>query len=181
MQLPILKVPDPILRQKSTELTDFTPEIHEFILDMAETLKKAKDPEGVGLSAPQLGKNIQAFTTYLDKKIKFYINPKLVDISDETTLGGNPDKPVLEGCLSIPHLYGPVQRPKKIKIKAIDEKGEKFTKTYSSFRARVFLHELDHLNGILFTDYTLKENLPLYFLEDDEFIRIENPKAIIKW
>lgn len=181
MQLPILAVPDKTLRTKSTPIDIITPDIQELLLDLADTLKKAKDPEGVGLSAPQVGHNIRAFITYLDKRLRYYINPELVSASEKLTLGGTPEKPVLEGCLSIPQLYGPIYRPTKIKISAMNEKGDIFTKTLTSFRARVFLHELDHLDGILFTDYTLKNDLPLYLLENEQFTKIEDPQAIIKW
>ncbi len=179
----ILSVPHPALRAKSERIPTLTREIQEEIHDLIDALKGAHNPEGVGLSFPQIGINKRGFATYLEKKIRIYLNPEILDQSEETTLGGTPERPTLEGCLSIPHLYGPVPRAKKIKIKAIDEHGVEVLKTLTSFPARVFLHELDHLDGILFTDYTIRHNLPLYFLdqEADKFIQVEDPKAIIKW
>lgn len=179
----IISVPYPTLRTHCEPINSITREVQEEIQDLIDALKGAHDPEGVGLSFPQIGITKRGFATYLEKKIRIYLNPEIVDQSEETTLGGTPERPTLEGCLSIPHLYGPVPRAKKIKIKAIDEHGVEVFKTFTSFPARVFLHEQDHLDGILFTDYTLKNNLPLYFLDHDQdrFVQVEDPKEIIKW
>ncbi len=183
MSKPILVVPDPILRAPSVPVETITPVVQDQIMDLIKAVKGATNPEGVGLSFPQIGISLRGFVTYLDHRIKVYLNPVVLDQSDVTTLGGTPERPTLEGCLSIPHLYGPVRRAKKIKVKALDEHGVEFSKTLSSFPARVFLHELDHLNGVLFTDYTLKENLPLYLLdqETERFVTIEDPTQVIKW
>jgi len=180
---PILSVPDAILRKKSVSIAKITPEVQLQIKELVETMVGATNPEGVGLSFPQIGYNIRGFVTYLEKKIKIYLNPLILDQSEEMTLGGTPERPTLEGCLSIPWLYGPVFRPKKIKIQALDEHGVEFSKTLSSFPARLCMHEYDHLEGILFTDYTLKDNLPLYLLnhDEDKFVQIQDPSSVIKW
>ena len=180
---PILFVPDPLLRVKSVSIDRITPEVQAQIIELIDTMKNAHNPEGVGLSFPQIGLNLRGFVTYLEKRIKVYLNPIILDASEEKTLGGTPDRPTLEGCLSIPWLYGPVWRPKKIKIQALDEHGIEFTKTLSSFPARLAMHEYDHLEGVLFTDYTLKDNLPLYLLnhEQDKFVEIKDPSTVIKW
>lgn len=183
MSQPILSVPDQILRNKSVAINQITPDVQSKIIELIDTMVNAKNPEGVGLSFPQIGYNLRGFVTYLDKKIKIYLNPIFLDMSEEKTLGGTIERPTLEGCLSIPWLYGPVSRSKKIKIQAIDEHGVEFSKTLSSFPARLFMHEYDHLEGILFTDYTLKDNLPLYLLnhEQDKFVEIKDPSTVIKW
>lgn len=180
---PILSVPNPILRAKSEPITAITLDIQEKVEELKDAMKAAHNPEGVGLSLPQIGYNLRGFVTYLDKRMKVYLNPEIIDMSDETTLGGLPDRPTLEGCLSIPWLYGPVPRAKKIKIQAVDEHGVLFGKTLTSFPARLFLHEYDHLDGVLFTDYTLKNNLPLYLLDRDadKFVAIEDPSSVVKW
>lgn len=180
---PILSVPHDILRKKSDPIDQITPELQDKILDLVDTLKNAHNPDGVGLSFPQIGYNLRGFVTYLEKKIKIYLNPIILDKSTEKTLGGAQGRPTLEGCLSIPWLYGPVWRPKKIKIQAIDEHGEEFTKILTSFPARLCMHEYDHLEGVLFTDYTLADNLLLYFFnqEQDKFVQIEDPSSVIKW
>lgn len=181
--LPILSVPDPILRAKSVTIGKIIPDILVKIEELVDTIKSARNPEGVGLSFPQIGYNLRGFITYLEKKVKIYLNPVILDMSEETTLGGTPERPTLEGCLSIPWLYGPVWRPKKIKIQAIDEHGVEFRKTLTNFPARLAMHEYDHLEGVLFTDYTLRDSLPLYRLnqEQDKFVQIEDPSTVIKW
>lgn len=179
----ILTVPHTLLRAKSIPIERLTPEVQLQVADLIDTLRSAHDPEGVGLSFPQIGLSLRGFVTYLEKRIKVYLNPVILDASDETTLGGLPERPTLEGCLSIPHYYGPVRRSKRIKIQALDERGVEFTKILTSFPARLFLHEYDHLEGILFTDYTLHEDLPLYFLDhqSDKFVRVQDPASVIKW
>lgn len=181
MKLHIVEVPDKKLRRISEPIKEVTKEIRELLLDLEETLKKATNPEGVGLSLPQVGHNLRAFFTYIDHKPRFYVNPEILDVSDHITYGPRPDRPIMEGCLSIPRYYGPVPRPYKVRIKAEDEYGEEFTRTLSSFRARVFLHELDHLDGKLFTDYTKEFNLPLYEVVNEEFVPVAKPKKVISW
>lgn len=183
MNQPILSVPNPILRKKSTAIDRLTPEIQAKVAELVAAMKAAHNPEGVGLSFPQIGYNLRGFVTYLEERIKIYLNPIILDMSEEKTLGGTTERPTLEGCLSIPWLYGPIWRAKKIKIQAIDEHGVEFTKTLSSFPARLVQHEQDHLDGILFTDYTMKEQLPLYLLDNDKnkFVEIADPTAVIKW
>lgn len=183
MTQPILSVPNEILRVKSSAIEKITEEVQTKIKELQDTMIAAHNPEGVGLSFPQIGYNLRGFVTYLDKKMKVYLNPVILDMSEELTLGGTAERPTLEGCLSIPWLYGPVWRPKKIKIQALDEHGAEFTKTLTSFPARLAMHEYDHLEGVLFTDYTLKDNLPLYLLnqEQDKFVEIEDPSSVIKW
>ncbi|KKU45377.1 MAG: Peptide deformylase [Candidatus Amesbacteria bacterium GW2011_GWA2_47_11] len=183
MSQSILTVPHDTLRKKSLPIDRLTPDIQAKVQDLLDSMIAAHDPEGVGLSFPQIGVNLRGFVTYLEKRMKVYLNPIILDMSEEKTLGGIPDRPTLEGCLSIPWLYGPVWRSKKIKIEAIDEHGTHFTKTLTSFPARLFLHEFDHLEGILFTDYTLRDQLPLYLLdrENDKFVQIADPSAVIKW
>lgn len=178
----ILVVPHNKLRDKSQPVT-FDHNLRLHLTELIDALKNARDPEGVGLSFPQIGLSLRGFVTYLDHRIRIYLNPELLDMSEEKTLGGTPERPTLEGCLSIPSLYGPVWRSKKIKIKAFDEWGNEFSKTLTSFPARLFLHEYDHLEGILFTDYTKRDGLPLYFLdrELDKFVEVPDPSMAIKW
>ena len=182
MQLPIITVPHPTLRKKAQLVESITPEIKQFLQNLEETLIHAEDPEGVAIAAPQVNRSLRIFITRLHNRTHFYLNPQIIYKSDNLTLGGKtPDKPTLEGCLSIPHLYGPVLRPDKIRIQAMDENGGQFTKTLKSFEARVVLHEYDHLEGILFTDHTLSQNQPLYLEQNGDFTPIPNPQEIIKW
>lgn len=183
MNQSIITVPHQVLRRKSVAIDSFDLPTRDLVHDMIDALKGARNPEGVGLSFPQIGHNYRGFVTYLEKRIKVYLNPEILDMSEDMTLGGTADRPTLEGCLSIPHLYGPVWRPKKIKVQAYDEFGNQFARTLTSFPARLFMHEYDHLEGVLFTDYTLRDDLPLYFLdtEQDKMVRVQDPSAVIKW
>ncbi len=183
MDKPILTVPHDTLRRKSERVARVDTELQAKVDELKASMKDAKNPEGVGLSFPQIGYNIRGFVTYLDERMKVYLNPEIVDMDESLTLGGKPERPTLEGCLSIPWLYGPVWRSKRIKVRAIDEHGKEFTKILTSFPARLFQHEYDHLEGVLFTDYTKKESLPLYFLdrEKDKFVEIKDPSSVIKW
>ena len=177
----IIEVPNPKLRQVSKPIEELTPQLLKFIEDLETALRNKTDPEGVGLSAPQVGQNIRLFSTYLgddnSRTIRTYINPQITRTSERMTLGPNPKKPFLEGCLSIPLIYAPVERHHWIKLKfsQIDPKnGQLFTRTkrFESFPARVIQHELDHLDGILFTDHTTKQGLPIYKEGGEKLIEI---------
>ena len=148
MTLKIITEPNPILHKVSKELTLDklkSKKIQDLIKQMAPTML-LKD--GVGLAAPQIGKSLQICVihkNYTTKKNKdlILVNPtwKKVGIFRDW------DE---EGCLSVPDTYGKVKRYKKIKVEALNEKGEKLKFTASNFFARVIQHEVDHLNGILF-------------------------------
>ncbi len=80
---------------------------------------------------------------------------------------------ILEGCLSLPYYYGPLVRSPKITVRYLNEKGEKTTETFDGFNAQIILHEIDHLNGILFIDRLLEEKKPLYKVDGDEWEEVE--------
>lgn len=132
------------------------------------------NPQGVGLSAPQIGKNARLFVTWLSadpeadpskSDLKIYGNPVITAHSQDVTLGPDPEDPVLEGCLSIPKIYGPVPRYEWVELSfETMENGTMVSKEERAegFLARVIQHEFDHLEGILFTDYSLKYDLPVY-------------------
>ncbi|KKP98926.1 MAG: Peptide deformylase [Parcubacteria group bacterium GW2011_GWD2_38_12] len=135
-----------ILRAKSQKVADFRdPKIQKLIIDMKETLSSIK--EGVGLAAPQIGKNIRIFilSPELSEQTVF-INP-IIRKSFRKTL-------VTEGCLSLPKIYGKIKRSKTAKITALNETGKKFQLKADSLLAQAFQHEVDHLDGILFIDKT---------------------------
>jgi peptide deformylase len=167
----IIEIPNPMLRTISQEVTEITGEIIEFIEKQEHTLIHKKNPEGVGLSAPQVGQNWRIFSTYLDRGgiriIKTYINPTITKASSRLSLGPDPQKPFLEGCLSIPNIFAPVWRHQTIKLDffTLDPASHKLiagSTRFDSFPARVVQHEMDHLEGILFTDRTREQNLPVY-------------------
>jgi peptide deformylase len=141
----IVKDPDPILRKKSKPVTKINRSIHKLLDDMAETMY---DADGVGLAAPQVGvlKRVIVIDTREEDGpgLIEMINPEIVEYSG-TQIGP-------EGCLSIPDLNGEVRRHKKIRVKGLDRHGNEVEMEAEDFLARVFQHEIDHLNGILFTD-----------------------------
>lgn len=140
-----------ILRTPSQPVEKITPEIRELIRQMKKLMKQYG---GIGLAAPQLGINLQIFVAqaYSQERGyqgKFYalLNPKIINLSQQT-------EKMEEGCLSLPHLYGEVERPKRIVLEALDEFGNKVKLKASGLLARIFQHEIDHLNGKLFIDRT---------------------------
>lgn len=134
-----------VLRQKTApfDFSRFTKkEIMELVRSMRETMKGAG---GIGLAANQIGFNLSLFVAKTERKLHAVFNPKLVWASKE-------EDEMEEGCLSIPKTYGIVRRPVAVRVEAQDMKGKKVEFTPTGLLARVFQHEMDHLNGILFTD-----------------------------
>lgn len=146
--MPILKIltqPNPILRKKSAEISPETITGREFknlILSMGKTMLKT---DGVGLAAPQIGKNIRLVVINSKDGVFCLINPKLIKKSWARELGE-------EGCLSIPGVFGKVKRHKKITLVYYDRDGKKIKLSAEGMMARVIQHEIDHLDGILFID-----------------------------
>jgi len=138
----ITKEPNKILHNKLKKVEEITPEIKALISDMKKAMKEAN---GVGLSANQVGRDLQIFV--IDKGLAeengapdVYINPEITEYSKESSEAE-------EGCLSIPDYWQQVKRSKKIKIKALDENGKKVKIKARGLLARVLQHEYDHLQG----------------------------------
>lgn len=144
----IVKDPDPVLREVAKEVTKFNPNLKKLLKDMAETMY---DAEGVGLAAPQVGisKRVIVVDVGDENGLVEMVNPVIVSKEGEQV---GP-----EGCLSIPNLNGDVRRADAIVVQGQDSDGNAVTVNASGYFARAFQHEIDHLNGILFTD--LAENL----------------------
>jgi peptide deformylase len=143
---PIVLYPDPILRRPCPEVTDFGPGLAALVTDLAETMSAAP---GVGLAAPQLGVSARVAVVNVTpaapgSKLHVLVNPRLVERD-----GLESDS---EGCLSIPGLAEKVDRPLRVKVAAQDIDGRPFETVAEGFLARVFCHEIDHLDGILFID-----------------------------
>ena len=139
------KADEIVLRQKTApfDFSQFTKkEIRELIKAMRLTMKKA---DGVGLSANQIGLNLSMFIAQVERKFYAVFNPTITKILKEADS-------MEEGCLSVPRFFGPVERPSKIWVEAQDVSGKKVKIKAWGFLARVFQHEIDHLNGILFID-----------------------------
>jgi peptide deformylase len=132
-----------ILRKVSKPIVKLDKNHKKLIAKMKKTL--AKEETGVGLAAPQIGENVRIVLAVIGKKIMVLINPEIVTHSQTKNLDD-------EGCLSIPKMFGKVERWNKIELKFYDEKFFPKTRILTDFDARVVQHEIDHLDGILFTD-----------------------------
>jgi len=144
--LNIIINPNPILRKKSTEINKNkinSKETKEFCVNISETMIKK---DGVGLAAPQVGKNIRFIVVNIENKITCMINPIITKKSWAKEFGE-------EGCLSVPDTFGKVKRHKKIKCLYYDNNGKKQIISAEKLTARIIQHEIDHLDGILFIDY----------------------------
>jgi peptide deformylase len=185
MKKPLITVPQEILRKKSVEVT-IDKKTTQFIEDLRDTLLQQNNPKGVGLSAPQIGKNWKIFATLLaadieddagPQDLKIFINPLIISHSSDLILGDSSDDPILEGCLSIPNIYGPVPRYSEVTVEYQTlENGQILSKreSFNGFFSRVIQHEYDHLEGILFTDHTLAHKLPLYEHRGKRMIEIDS-------
>ncbi len=140
----IITVPDPLLRQTATAVTD--PRSRE-ILTLVEDMKTtAVAVDGVGLAAPQVGILSRVIVVNYGASPYALLNPRLVWTSKGTSV-------LDEGCLSVPGIVVPVRRPKKIRVVALDESGTVVETQATDLLAKILQHEIDHLNGILITDY----------------------------
>lgn len=133
---------NPILRQKSKPVEHLTKEVRDLIRQMKTTMEENK---GVGLAAPQVNVSLRLIVCEVNNKFYAFINPEIIKYSKETSI-------MEEGCLSLPSIYGEVERPEKIILKAINPEGKKIKLKAFGLLARVIQHEIDHLDGILFID-----------------------------
>lgn len=137
----VVQTGDPVLREKCTEVKTFNGELWRLLDDMKETVRAE---EGAGLAAPQIG--IAKRVVVIDVEEGFFelVNPVIVAVKGEQTGA--------EGCLSVKGKQGTVTRPYKVKAEYRDRNGKKHKLTAEGFFARAVCHELDHLDGILYTD-----------------------------
>ncbi len=132
---------DPVLRRIAHPVKEVNDNIKKLLDNMAETLYHAK---GVGLAAPQVGISKRVIVVDIGEGLFKLVNPEIVASS------GIQDG--AEGCLSLPDVVGNVKRSERVTVKALDENGDEVTIEASGYLARAFQHEIDHLNGIIFTD-----------------------------
>ena len=212
--LKIVTAPNSILSQSAKPVAKIDKSVFNLIKEMKEVLLSAKDPEGVGLAAPQVGKSLRLFITKPTPKspIQTFINPKILQNKEGQARGdasGGTDEGVrlldrrgfqrrassfelerlegaplderaagprakkansakLEGCLSLPNIWGEVKRNPSTSISYLDTKGKKHTKTFRGIFATIIQHETDHLNGILFPKRVLEQKGTLYKSHKDE-------------
>ena len=148
----IIYANDPRLRQKAKKVRDFGPQLKKLADDMLETMREAN---GVGLAGPQIGVMQRIFVAEIpkDEEDPEAGNQSFVLINPEITKRSANIEEGQEGCLSIPYWYGLVDRHQEIEIKAKTVNGKTITLNAEGFLARVFQHESDHLDGVLFIDY----------------------------
>jgi peptide deformylase len=160
----IVTTPHNVLTDGTKPVTEFDKNLKKIIADMDVTLAHTKDPVGVGLAAPQVGLSLQIFLARPTEKAPtlHFINPVIDSVSGQTKKEADEDKKILEGCLSIPNIWGHVTRSQKVVLSYQDVTGKKFTNTYTGFMATIIQHEIDHLNGVLFTKHVLGQNEKLY-------------------
>lgn len=152
MILPIVAFGDPVLRKKGTDITKDYDGLTELIENMWETMYAA---EGVGLAAPQIGKDIRLFlvdASPFEEDEPGLKDFKKVFINAEILEEDGDEWQFKEGCLSIPGVRENVKRQETIKIKYLDQDFKEYTEEYSGLAARVIQHEYDHIDGVLFTD-----------------------------
>jgi peptide deformylase len=150
----IVTLPEPVLRRKAHTITKVDKNLQTLIDDMVETMR---DAPGVGLAAPQIGLSerlivVEYYERAEDedkedapKKVWTVINPEIVKASEEKVMG-------VEGCLSIPGLVGEVERHLSIQVRGLNRHGKPMKIKAEGWLARIFQHEIDHVNGVLFTD-----------------------------
>ena len=166
----IVTLPDPVLKRKARVVTKFDKGLHTLLDDMVETMREAP---GVGLAAPQIGLSdriivIEYYEREEDeeneeasKKVWAVMNPEIVKVSEETLLG-------VEGCLSIPGLVGEVERHAEVQIKGLNRHGKPMKVKAKGWLARIFQHEIDHLNGVLFTERATRVWRPAQGVETEQ-------------
>ena len=166
----IVTLPDPVLRRKARAVTTFDKNLQTLIDDMVETMR---DAPGVGLAAPQIGLSerlivVEYYVKEEDeeneeapKKVWAVLNPEIVKTSEETTMG-------VEGCLSIPGLVGEVERHTEVLVRGLNRHGKPLKVKAEGWLARIFQHEIDHLNGVLFPDRATRVWQPPQDIEPEQ-------------
>lgn len=173
----IITVPSEVLRKPTLPVKTIDARVQKVLQDMESALKKAKDPQGVGLAAPQIGKSLQVFMTRPDPKgpITTFINPSIIKFS-QRQINPHGKHGVYEGCLSLPNHYAPIKRSTSVTVKYLTPQLvadiwelQPHQETFSGFEAHVIQHEMDHLNGILFIDRVLEQNSKLYKVHGEDW------------
>lgn len=164
----ILSAPHPVLSKIAEPVTSFDNRLDSLIQGMGRALSAARDPIGVGLAAPQIGDAKRIFVTKPNEKAKLevFINPKIVSF-EKTEKRKKRRIRKLEGCLSLPGIWGEVERYPKITLEFQNETGQKFTKDFIGFMATIIQHEIDHLEGVLFPKRVLEQKGKLYESKKD--------------
>jgi peptide deformylase len=152
---PIVTLPDPILRRKARQVTQFDADLQTLVDDMIETMREAP---GVGLAAPQVGVSERVIVVeYFEdeeaedapKKLYVVVNPEIKAAAEQI-------EPGVEGCLSVPGWQGEVERAVAVTVKGQTRRGQPMKVKAKGWLARIFQHEIDHINGVVFTDRAVR-------------------------
>lgn len=153
--LSVIKAPDAKLRVKTKPVKKVNPALLQTLKEMVKLTKTFKDPEGVGLASTQVGLEESFFVAKNGKGFIPVINPKVLSVGKRT-------KQYFEGCLSVPNMWGEVKRATSIKVIYQDNQGKNISVLLKGVLAWIFQHEIDHLNGILFSDRVLEQKGKFY-------------------
>lgn len=164
----IVQAPDPVLSKVAKKIAKIDDSVKKLIAEMTTTLESARDPEGVGLAAPQIGKSLQLFVVKESPKdpVLVFINPHIDAVIDhkksKAAKKKDGDDVKLEGCLSLSDVWGIVNRHDSVTLTYSDMTGKRCTNTFTGFLATIIQHETDHLHGILFPKRVLEQKGILY-------------------
>lgn len=164
----IVQAPNTVLSSVAKKVNKIDEPVKKIIATMIKTLEAARDPEGVGLAAPQIGKSLQIFVVKESpsSQVIVCINPHIDEYIDskkpKTKKKKSEDDVKLEGCLSLSDVWGVVQRHDSVKLSYTDLAGERHTEIFKDFLATIMQHETDHLHGILFPKRVLEQKGTLY-------------------
>jgi peptide deformylase len=165
----IVSAPHKVLSSSANTVDAFDKKLHSLIKDMKDTLVSCTHPKGVGLAAPQIGVGLQVFIIrpHESSPISTFVNPTI--LSHGKPIVPTDEKPhsALEGCLSIPQIWGEVERYESVVVSYKDEVGVIHEEEFKGFKAIIIQHEIDHLHGILYTQRVLEQQKRMYKSEPD--------------
>jgi len=163
--LKIVQTPNKVLFASVKPVKKIDRQILKLIREMKRTLEEQNDPPGVGLSANQVGYPLAIFIVKPTEKstISVFINPKILKKESVTGRKGKKKKPTaMEGCLSIKRIWAPVRRAEKVWLSYQDEKGNFHRQAFKGLMAVIIQHEMDHLNGVVFTQRATEQKNIIY-------------------
>ncbi len=171
--MPLLKIAiypedEKMLRDRCRPVVKVTPRLQRLIDDMAETMQ---DAAGVGLAAPQVFVNQRFFIYEWNDRVDALINPEVLEVEGEASEE--------EGCLSLPRLQGKVVRPTRALVSGVNRRGRRVRIDAEDYLARIFLHEIDHLNGVLFIDKADRTSLH-WLTEEEEKERVARVHEVLE-
>lgn len=160
----LLTVPDPVLYQIADTVSSFDTQLQNEVEGMKKVLLDAHDPEGVGLAGNQVGLLKRIFLMRLSQKspIEVCINPQITQRKMAPPPSDTSDDEPLEGCLSVPRIWAPVIRDWRVTMDWQDVGGNKKNGVFTGFASAVIQHEIDHLDGILFTKRAMEQGATIY-------------------